>query len=252
MMKKRNPFANKQGSSFLSLVQRITEGYEGDETEGLDFDEDADVEDTSDDINLDDDDVVADDEFESDDDFGSDEETVTLDIPKSLAQQLITALQAVVDSEDDVDFEDADLEGDDFESDDDLEGDDEFEPADDEFEPAEDEEETEEEEEDEEEEAEDIEEAEEDEEVLGSNQSNVAQSTISRNGAPKRSKASTSWNTGKTVKSVFDQTVSHEGEPAGTSRDGAPKRSKFSKNWNNSKTVSSRLQPGKHIMEIGK
>jgi hypothetical protein len=94
--------------------------------------------------------------------------------------------------------------------------------------------------------------AEEDEEVLGSNQSNVAQSTVSRNGAPKRSKANTSWNTGKTVKSVFDQTASGEGEPAGVSRDGAPKRSKFSKGWNNSKTVSSRLQPSKHIMEIGK
>ena len=247
MMKKRNPFANKQGSSFLSLVQRITEGYEGDETEGLDFDEDTDTEDTSDDINLDD--VAADDEFESDDEFGSDEETVTIDIPKSLAQQLITALQAVVDSEDDVDFEDTDLESDELESDDDFEAaDDDFEPADDDdFEPAEDEEDAEEEEEEDE-----IEDAEEDEEVLGSNQSNVAQSTVSRNGAPKRSKASTSWNTGKTVKSVFDQTVSHEGEPAGTSRDGAPKRSKFSKNWNNSKTVSSRLQPGKHIMEVGK
>ena len=92
----------------------------------------------------------------------------------------------------------------------------------------------------------------EDEEVLGSNQSNVAQSTISRDGAPKRSKANTTWNTGKTVKSVFDQTASGEGEPAGVSREGAPKRSKFSKEPNRSKTVSSRLQPGKHIFEIGK
>jgi hypothetical protein len=109
-----------------------------------------------------------------------------------------------------------------------------------------------EEEEDEEDEMEEVEQADEDEEVLGSNQSNVAQSTISRNGAPKRSKASTTWNTGKTVKSIFDQTASGEGEPAGTSRDGAPKRSKFGKNWTNSKTVNSRLQPGKHIAEIGK
>ena len=232
MMKKRNPFANKQGSSFLSLVQRITEGYEGDETEGLDLDDEADVEDTSDDIDTDD-------VFDAEDDFGADDETVTIDIPKSLAQQLITALQAVVDSddsfdgEDDVDFDDADLEGeDDF----DAEGDD-LDLDDDEYAPAEDEE---------------LEDAEEDEEVLGSDQSNVAQSTVSRNGAPKRSKASTTWNTGKTVKSVFDQTVSKEGEPAGTSRDGAPKRSKFSKSWNTSKTVNSRLQPKKHIMEIGK
>ena len=235
MMKKRNPFANKQGSSFLSLVQRITEGFEGDETEGLDFDDEADMEDTSDDID-------ADTDFDSEDDFGGDDETVTIDIPKSLAQQLITALQAVVgddDIEDDVDFDDAEL---------DSEGDD-LDLEDDEFAPAEDEEEEMEEEEDEEEE---MEEAEEDEEVLGSDQSNVAQSTVSRNGAPKRSKASTTWNTGKTVKSVFDQTVSKEGEPAGTSRDGAPKRSKFTKSWNTSKTVNSRLQPKKHIMEIGK
>lgn len=243
MMKKRNPFANKQGSSFLSLVQRITEGFEGDETEGLDIDDEADVEDTSDDID-------ADTEFDSEDDFGGDDETVTIDIPKSLAQQLITALQAVVDSddsfdvEDDIDFDDADL---DSEDDFDAEGDD-LDLDDDEYAPAEDEEM----EEEEDEEEEELEDAEEDEEVLGSDQSNVAQSTVSRNGAPKRSKASTTWNTGKTVKSVFDQTVSKEGEPAGTSRDGAPKRSKFTKSWNTSKTVNSRLQPKKHIMEIGK
>lgn len=241
MMKKRNPFAKKSQGSFLNLVSMITESDEFDETEGLDFDDET--EGADDDFGGDDD--FADDEFEGE---GEDDgDTVTLSIPRSLAMELMDALQAVIDGE----------EGDDEFADDEF-GDDEF--ADDEMSDDEmsddveemEEEEIEEEEEDEEDEMEEVEQADEDEEVLGSNQSNVAQSTISRNGAPKRSKASTTWNTGKTVKSIFDQTASGEGEPAGTSRDGAPKRSKFGKSWTNSKTVNSRLQPGKHIAEIGK
>lgn len=235
MMKKRNPFAKKSQGSFLNLVSMITESDEFDETEGLDFDDET--EGADDDFGGDDD--FADDEFEGE---GEDDgDTVTLSIPRSLAMELMDALQAVIDGE----------EGDDEFADDEF-GDDEF--GDDEMsdDVEEMEEEEMEEEEDEEDEMEEVEQADEDEEVLGSNQSNVAQSTISRNGAPKRSKASTTWNTGKTVKSIFDQTASGEGEPAGTSRDGAPKRSKFGKNWTNSKTVNSRLQPGKHIAEIGK
>ena len=234
-MKKRNPFAKKSQGSFLNLVSMITESDEFDETEGLDFDDET--EGADDDFGGDDD--FADDEFEGE---GEDDgDTVTLSIPRSLAMELMDALQAVIDGE----------EGDDEFADDEF-GDDEF--GDDEMsdDVEEMEEEEMEEEEDEEDEMEEVEQADEDEEVLGSNQSNVAQSTISRNGAPKRSKASTTWNTGKTVKSIFDQTASGEGEPAGTSRDGAPKRSKFGKNWTNSKTVNSRLQPGKHIAEIGK
>ena len=249
MTVKRNPFAKKSQNSFLNLVGMITESADMDETEGLDFDDEAEGEDLGEDDFADDD--MGDDEFGDD---MEDDDTVTLSIPRSLAMELMDALQAVINGEegDDEFGEEGDDEfGDDEFGDDDMAEDDDFGG---EF--GEDEEETEEpkdEEEDEEEEnVEDPEEAEEDEEVLGSDQSNVAQSTISRQGAPKRSKASTTWNTGKTVKSVFDQTVSHEGEPAGVSRDGAPKRSKFTKGWSNSKTVSSRLQPKKHIFEIGK
>jgi hypothetical protein len=246
MTVKRNLFAKKSENSFLNLVGMITESDEMDEMEGLDFDDEAEGDDLGEDDFADDD--MSDDEF----DTKEDGDTVTLSIPRSLAMELMDALQAVIDSEEG-DDEFGGEEGDDefgdeeFSEDDDMSGDDfgsEF--------GDEDEEEQEQEQEEEEDEEEDKEEAEEDEEVLGSDQSNVAQSTISRNGAPKRSKASTTWNTGKTVKSIFDQTVSHEGEPAGVSRDGAPKRSKFSKSWNNSKTVSSRLQPKKHIFEIGK
>ena len=39
-MKKRNIFANKENSSFLNLVKVITESID-DETEGLDFEDDA-------------------------------------------------------------------------------------------------------------------------------------------------------------------------------------------------------------------
>lgn len=247
MTVKRNPFAKKSENSFLNLVGMITESDEMDETEGLDFDDEAEGEDLGEDDFADDD--------MGDDEFGAEEDgdTVTLSIPRSLAMELMDALQAVIDGEEgDDEFGDDDFGGEEFGEDDDMSGDDfsgEFGDEDEEEQEQEQEQEEEEEEEDEEE---DKEEAEEDEEVLGSDQSNVAQSTISRNGAPKRSKASTTWNTGKTVKSIFDQTVSHEGEPAGVSRDGAPKRSKFTKNWNNSKTVSSRLQPKKHIFEIGK
>ena len=248
MTVKRNPFAKKSENSFLNLVGMITESDEMDETEGLDFDDEAEGEDLGEDDFADDD--------MGDDEFGAEEDgdTVTLSIPRSLAMELMDALQAVIDGEEG----DDEFGGDEFGEDDDM-GDDEFGTEEDDFggefgdeDEEEQEEGLEEQEEDEEGEEEDKEEAEEDEEVLGSDQSNVAQSTISRNGAPKRSKASTTWNTGKTVKSIFDQTVSHEGEPAGVSRDGAPKRSKFSKSWNNSKTVSSRLQPKKHIFEIGK
>lgn len=245
MTVKRNPFAKKSENSFLNLVGMITESDEMDETEGLDFDDEAEGEDLGEDDFADDD--------MGDDEFGAEEDgdTVTLSIPRSLAMELMNALQAVIDGEEgddefgDDEFSDDDFGGEEFGEDDDMSGDDfggEFG----------DEDEEEQEQEQEEDEEEDKEEAEEDEEVLGSDQSNVAQSTISRNGAPKRSKASTTWNTGKTVKSVFDQTISHEGEPAGVSRDGAPKRSKFTKGWSNSKTVSSRLQPKKHIFEIGK
>lgn len=240
MTVKRNPFAKMSENSFLNLVGMITESDEMDETEGLDFDDEAEGEDLGEDDFADDD--------MGDDEFGAEEDgdTVTLSIPRSLAMELMDALQAVIDGEEgDDEFGDDEFGGEEFGEDDDMSGDDfggEFG----------DEDEEEQEQEQEEDEEEDKEEAEEDEEVLGSDQSNVAQSTISRNGAPKRSKASTTWNTGKTVKSIFDQTVSHEGEPAGVSRDGAPKRSKFTKSWNNSKTVSSRLQPKKHIFEIGK
>ena len=242
MMKKRNPFAKKSQGSFLNLVSMITESDEFDETEGLDFDDET--EGADDDFGGDDD--FADDEFETE---GEDDgETVTLSIPRSLAMELMDALQAVIDGEEgDDEFGDDEFADDEF-------GDDEF--ADDEFEGDDvddvDQDDEDQDDEDNEDQDDEVEQADEDEEVLGSNQSNVAQSTISRNGAPKRSKASTTWNTGKTVKSIFDQTVSGEGEPAGTSRDGAPKRAKFNKNWTNSKTVNSRLQPGKHIAEIGK
>lgn len=244
MMKKRNPFAKKSQGSFLNLVSMITESDEFDETEGLDFDDET--EGADDDFGGDDD--FADDEFEGE---GEDDgDTVTLSIPRSLAMELMDALQAVIDGEEgDDEFADDEFGDDEF-ADDEMSDD---EMSDDELDDVEEMEEEEmEEEEDEEDEMEEVEQADEDEEVLGSNQSNVAQSTISRNGAPKRSKASTTWNTGKTVKSIFDQTASGEGEPAGTSRDGAPKRSKFGKSWTNSKTVNSRLQPGKHIAEIGK
>ena len=243
-MKKRNFFANKSNSSFLNMVKMITESAE-DETEGLDFEDDVDGAE----------DDFADDEM-ADDEFGDEEagDEVTLTLPRDVAQTLYDMLGEMLGGE-----EGADEFGDDEMADDGFGGEDEFgddEMADDEFggdEFEQDDEEEDAEDEDAEEEDEcEKETEEEDEEVLGSNQSNVAQSTISRDGAPKRSKANTTWNTGKTVKSVFDQTVSHEGEPAGTSRDGAPKRSKFSKEPNRSKTVSSRLQPGKHIFEIGK
>ena len=246
-MKKRNYFAKKEDSSFLNLVKMITENVD-DETEGLDFDDEAD--------DMSDDELGADDEFEAEgeDDFDTEDsgDMVSIELPRDVAQQLYDVLGAMLGGDEDMADEDFDAEGeDDF----DAEGGDEFGAEDDmadDFGSEEDEECDEMEDKEEEDEEEDEMDVEEDEEVLGSNQSNVAQSTISRDGAPKRSKANTSWNTGKTVKSVFDQTASGEGEPAGTSRDGAPKRSKFSKGWNNSKTVNSRLQPGKHAYEIGK
>ena len=238
-MKKHNFFANKEKSSFLNLVKVITENID-DETEGLDFDDEAE--------GMEDD--MAEDDFGMEDDMAEDD-MVSIELPRSVAEQLYDVLGAMLGTTDEADDDTAEDEfaddemgdeyGDDFESEENFE-DEEFESE---------ELEGEEEEEEEEEECdEDV--AEEDEEVLGSDMGNVAQSTISRQGAPKRSKANTSWNTGKTVKSVFDQTVSHEGEPAGVNRDGAPKRSKFSKEPNRSKTVSSRLQPGKHAFEIGK
>lgn len=226
-MKKRNIFANKEDSSFLNLVKMITENVQ-DETEGLDFDDDAEA----DELEVDGDDFDGEMDDELDDESG---DTVSIELPREVAQQLYDVLGMMLGGGKD-----------DFDTDDDFDS--ETASADDDFNSEEAEEcQTDDEDEDEEED-----EMEEDEEILGSNQSNVAQSTISRNGAPKRSKASTTWNTGKTVKSVFDQTASGEGEPAGVSRDGAPKRSKFSKGWNNSKTVNSRLQPGKHAYEIGK
>ena len=253
MTVKRNPFAKKSENSFLNLVGMITESDEMDETEGLDFDDEAEGEDLGEDDFADDD--MGDDEFDTEEDG----DTVTLSIPRSLAMELMDALQAVIDGEEGDDELGAEEGDDEFGDDDEFADGDEFGDDDDEFADDDefsgdfgDEDEEEQEEEQEEQKEEQKEEAEEDEEVLGSDQSNVAQSTISRDGAPKRSKASTTWNTGKTVKSIFDQTVSHEGEPAGVSRDGAPKRSKFTKSWNNSKTVSSRLQPKKHIFEIGK
>ncbi len=237
-MKKRNVFAKKNNSSFLNLVKMITENVD-DETEGLDFDDDE--------FDTEGEDFDAEGEdFDSEDDFGGEEDMVSFELPRSAAEQLYDALGVILGgdageevSEDDFDADEDFGADEDFDMEDDVEAD-----ADADFD---DEEEEEEEECDKEED-----DMEEDEEVLGSNQSNVAQSTVSRNGAPKRSKASTTWNTGKTVKSVFDQTASGEGEPAGVSRDGAPKRSKFSKGWSNSKTVNSRLQPGKHAYEIGK
>ena len=240
-MKKRNIFANKEDSSFLNLVKMITENVQ-DETEGLDFDDDAEA----DELEVDGDDFDSEMDDEMDDESG---DTVSIELPREVAQQLYDVLGAMLDGgEDDFDADDDFGAEDDLDTDEDFDADDDFDSetasADDDFDSEEAEEcQTDDEDEDE---------MEEDEEVLGSNQSNVAQSTISRNGAPKRSKANTSWNTGKTVKSVFDQTASGEGEPAGVSRDGAPKRSKFSKGWNNSKTVNSRLQPGKHAYEIGK
>lgn len=242
-MKKRNIFAKKEDSSFLNLVKMITENVQ-DETEGLDFDDDAEA----DELEVDGDDFDGEMDDELDDESG---DTVSIELPREVAQQLYDVLGMMLGgSEDDFDADD------DFDAEDDFDTDDDFDSetasADDDFDSEEAEEcQTDDEDEDEEEDEEE-DEMEEDEEVLGSNQSNVAQSTVSRNGAPKRSKASTTWNTGKTVKSVFDQTASGEGEPAGVSRDGAPKRSKFSKGWNNSKTVNSRLQPGKHAYEIGK
>lgn len=244
-MKKRNYFANKENSSFLNLVKMITENVD-DETEGLDFDDETE----GDDFDTEGDDFDAEgDDLEDDMGEDVDGDMVSIELPRDVAQQLYDVLGMMLGGEegDDLEGDDefADEEGADF----DTEGEEGDEMADEFEEFGADEEE---EDEDEECDEENDKAEEEDEEVLGSDQSNVAQSTISRNGAPKRSKANTSWNTGKTVKSVFDQTVSHEGEPAGTSRDGAPKRSKFTKGWNNSKTVNSRLQPNKHIAEIGK
>lgn len=250
-MKKRNFFANKSNSSFLNMVKMITESAE-DETEGLDFEEDVDG--AEDDFSAEDD--FADDEM-ADDELGDEEagDEVTLTLPRDVAQTLYDMLGEMLGgAEGEDEFGDDEMADDEFGGEDDFADDemgDDFGPE--EFEQDDEEEDAEDEDAEEEDECEkDDEASEEDEEVLGSNQTNVAQSTISRDGAPKRSKANTTWNTGKTVKSVFDQTVSHEGEPAGTSRDGAPKRSKFSKEPNRSKTVSSRLQPGKHIFEIGK
>lgn len=235
MIKKRNPFAKKSQGSFLNLVSMITESDDFDETEGLDFDDETEGDDFADDDFADDE--LGDDEFDSEDDG----DTVTLSIPRSLAMELMDALQSVIDGE----------EGDDEFSDDEFddETDDEF--ADDEFAPEDEEDEMEEEAEEDEME-ENVDEAEEDEEVLGSDQSMVAQSTISRKGAPTRSKASTTWNTGKTVKSIYDTTASGEGD-AVTVSDGAPKRSKFTTQPDRSGTVrKTRIQPGKHMFQIGK
>lgn len=231
MIKKRNPFAKKSQGSFLNLVSMITESDDFDETEGLDFDDETEGDDFADDDFADDE---LDDEFDSEDDG----DTVTLSIPRSLAMELMDALQSVIDGEEgDDEFGDDEFDDDEFGSDD--EADDEFGDS-----------EVEEMEEDEMEETAD--EAEEDEEVLGSDQSMVAQSTISRKGAPTRSKASTTWNTGKTVKSIYDTTASGEGD-AVTVSDGAPKRSKFTTQPDRSGTVrKTRIQPGKHMFQIGK
>lgn len=226
MIKKRNPFAKKSQGSFLNLVSMITESDDFDETEGLDFDDETEGDDFADDDFADDE---LDDEFDSEDDG----DTVTLSIPRSLAMELMDALQSVIDGEEgDDEFGDDEFDDDEFGSDD--EADDEF--GDSEVDEME----------------ETADEAEEDEEVLGSDQSMVAQSTISRKGAPTRSKASTTWNTGKTVKSIYDTTASGEGD-AVTVSDGAPKRSKFTTQPDRSGTVrKTRIQPGKHMFQIGK
>lgn len=239
MIKKRNPFAKKSQGSFLNLVSMITESDDFDETEGLDFDDETEGDDFADDDFADDE--LGDDEFDSEDDG----DTVTLSIPRSLAMELMDALQSVIDGEEgddefgDDEFDDDEFDDDEFGSDD--EADDEFGDDDDEVEEME-----------EDEMEETANEAEEDEEVLGSDQSMVAQSTISRKGAPTRSKASTTWNTGKTVKSIYDTTASGEGDPV-TVSDGAPKRSKFTTQPDRSGTVrKTRIQPGKHMFQIGK
>ena len=237
MIKKRNPFAKKSQGSFLNLVSMITESDDFDETEGLDFDDETEGDDFADDDFADDE--LGDDEFDSEDDG----DTVTLSIPRSLAMELMDALQSVIDGEEgDDEFGDDEFDDDEFD-DDEFDGDDE---TDDEF----GDDEVDEMEEDEMEET--ATESEEDEEVLGSDQSMVAQSTISRKGAPTRSKASTTWNTGKTVKSIYDTTASGEGD-AVTVSDGAPKRSKFTTQPDRSGTVrKTRIQPGKHMFQIGK
>lgn len=234
-MRRRNFFAKKKNSSFLDLVKMVTENTEADETEGLDFD----AEESDDDF-----DAESDDDFDmedSDDEFDMEEDTdmgdeVTLSIPRDLAMQLMDALQAVIDGGEEVADEDGfDMEdsGDDFDSEEDVDVEDDGEGFD--MEDSEGDESFEEDE----------------EEVLGSDQSNVSSSAKGRKGAPSYSKFSKSWDNSKTVKSIFDQTASGEGDPAKGDR-GAPSYSKFSKDWDKSKTVKSRFQPNKHYFEIGK
>ena len=120
MTVKRNPFAKKSQNSFLNLVGMITESDEMDETEGLDFDDEAEGEDLGEDDFADDD--------MGDDEFGTEEDgdTVTLSIPRSLAMELMDALQAVIDGEEgDDEFGDDEFGDDDMAEDDEL-GDDEF------------------------------------------------------------------------------------------------------------------------------
>ena len=230
---------NTKGVSFLGLVKQISESTD-DETEGLDFDDEDLTDETPSDDNLDDFEDY-DDMEDYDEEPTEDEDTVTVTISKAAAKELIEVLKAVIDEESDDELED-DLADDELEDDlADDESEDDIDSEDDSDEGIEEEEEDMEDTEDE---------AEEKEEEELDMSSSAKPAGVDRNGAPKRSKANTSWNTGKTVKSVYDKTASGEGEPAGVSRDGAPKRSKANTSWNNSKTVNSKLTPPKNIFDL--
>lgn len=200
---------NTKGVSFLGLVKQISESTD-DETEGLDFDDEDLTDETPSDDNLDDFEDY-DDTENYDEEPAEDEDTVTVTISKAAAKELIEVLKAVVDEEGDDELED-DLVDDELEddlADDELEDD--IDSEDDSDEGIEEEEEDMEDAEDEAEEEESDDEAvEEDEEELDTS-SSAKPAGVDRNGAPKRSKANTSWNNSKTVnskltppKNIFD------------------------------------------------
>ena len=226
--------------SFLGLVKQFSEGTDS-ETDGLDFD-DSDA-----DMDVDTDDELDDDLEDADIETGMSGDEVTITLPVDVAQQLIDVLQAAIGGSTDDELEDDELE-DDSEDDtleDDSEGDTLEDDSFDEEEESIDDSMSEEEEEDE-----DM--AEEDEEELHTGtSSSVTPAGVSRQGSPKISKSNKGWNTGKTVKSVFDKTASGEGTPAGVGRDGAPKRSKSTGGWYKDKTVrGSKLNPPKNIFDL--
>lgn len=197
---------------------RLNEAFEDDDTEGLDefADEDTDFEDDFD--------AAADEADIEDEAMGleDDEDMVTITVPRSVAEQLLSASEEAVD------------EVDGGESDDELITDEDVAEADANI-AAEEAADAAMEAEDAAEELEDDEAFEEDEEAFAKTTSDAS---------PRRERFTGSYRNEPTVPSIIKGAIAKSGY-AKTIADGSPKRSQFTGSYRNEPTVKSRYTPGK-------